>query len=79
MTRSCKTCKQKEIIELATKGLNAYEYCIQDLEKKFVKIKDICQDAVDTWNKEEFYEDDTDIFMGENNMAVKILEILQME
>ena len=77
--KRCDTCKLKEVTEMAKRGMDAYEYCINELENKFAKIKTICDDAVKIWNEELFYEDDQDVCMGENNIAVQILEILSYE
>ena len=36
----------------------------------------VCHEAIDAYDREEFYEDDCDSFMGESMMAEKILEII---
>lgn len=36
-----------------------------------------CQEAIDTYDKEEFYEDDCDKFMGESFMAQRILDLIE--
>lgn len=41
------------------------------------KIKAECQEAIDTYDKEEFYEDDCDKFMGESFMAQRILDLIE--
>lgn len=41
------------------------------------KIKKECQEAIDTYDKEQFYEDDCDIFKGEAIMANRILELIK--
>lgn len=40
------------------------------------QIKEICEQAINTYNNEQFYDDDADIFMGENIMADRILNII---
>ena len=40
------------------------------------KIKAECQEAIDTYNKEQFYEDDCDKFLGESFMAQRILDLI---
>ena len=41
------------------------------------KIKAECQEAIDTYDKEQFYEDDCDIFEGEAIMANRIMQLIQ--
>lgn len=41
------------------------------------KIKAECQEAIDTYDKEQFYEDDCDKFLGESFMAERILDLIQ--
>lgn len=41
------------------------------------KIKKECQEVIDTYDKEQFYEDDCDKFMGESFMAQRILDLIQ--
>lgn len=41
------------------------------------KIIRECQEAIDTYDKEQFYEDDCDKFMGESFMAQRILDLIQ--
>lgn len=41
------------------------------------KIIQECQEAIDTYDKEQFYEDDCDKFMGESFMAQRILDLIQ--
>ena len=41
------------------------------------KIKAECQEAIDTYDKERFYEDDCDIFKGEAIMANRIMQLVQ--
>lgn len=41
------------------------------------KIKAECQEAIDTYDKEQFYEDDCDKFLGESFMAQRILDLIQ--
>jgi hypothetical protein len=41
------------------------------------KIKAECQEAIDAYDKEQFYEDDCDKFMGESFMAQRILELIK--
>lgn len=36
-----------------------------------------CQEAMETYDKEQFYEDDCDIFEGEAIMANRIMTIIQ--
>ena len=38
--RRCDTCKLKEVIELAKKNADAYEYCLQGLEKELEPFQD---------------------------------------
>lgn len=40
MTRRCDTCKLKEVTEIAKKGIDAYEFCIQGLEKELEPFQD---------------------------------------
>ena len=40
------------------------------------QIEMVCHEAIDAYDREEFYEDDCDSFMGESMMAEKILEII---
>lgn len=40
------------------------------------KIKKECQEAIDTYDKEQFYEDDCDKFLGESFMAQRILDLI---
>ena len=47
-----------------------YEYkLIEEIRKK-------CEDAIETYARDEFYEDDCDIFLGESNMASIILDLI---
>ena len=41
------------------------------------KIKTECQEAIDTYDKEQFYEDDCDIFEGEAIMANRIMQLIK--
>ena len=41
------------------------------------QIKAECQEAIDTYDKEQFYEDDCDIFKGEAIMANRIMQLIQ--
>lgn len=41
------------------------------------KIKAECQEAIDTYDKEQFYEDDCDKFLGESFMAQRILDLIE--
>lgn len=41
------------------------------------KIKAECQEAIDTYDREQFYEDDCDIFEGEAIMANRIITMLR--
>ena len=41
------------------------------------KIIQECQEAIDTYDKEQFYEDDCDKFMGESFMAQRILDLIK--
>lgn len=41
------------------------------------KIIRECQEAIDTYDKEQFYEDDCDKFLGESFMAQRILDLIQ--
>lgn len=41
------------------------------------KIKAECQEAIDTYDKGQFYEDDCDIFKGEAIMANRIMQLIQ--
>ena len=41
------------------------------------KIKTECQEAIDTYDREQFYEDDCDEFMGESLMAQRILDLIE--
>lgn len=41
------------------------------------KIKAECEEAINTYDREEFYEDDCDKFLGESFMAEKILDLIQ--
>ena len=36
-----------------------------------------CQEAIDTYDKEQFYEDDCDKFLGESFMAQRILDLIE--
>ena len=40
-------------------------------------IKKKCEEAIKTYDNEEFYEDDCDMFLGEKSMAEDILEVLE--
>ena len=47
-------------------------------ESKLIeRIKQECQEVMDTYDKEQFYEDDCDIFEGEAIMANRIMEMIQ--
>lgn len=41
------------------------------------KIKAECQVAIDTYDKEQFCEDDCDIFKGEAIMANRIMQLIK--
>ena len=41
------------------------------------RLKAECQEAMETYDKEQFYEDDCDIFEGEAIMANRIMTIIQ--
>lgn len=41
------------------------------------KLKAECQEAIDTYDKEQFYEDDCDIFKGEAIMANRIMQLIK--
>ena len=41
------------------------------------KIKAECQEAIDTYVREQFYEDDCDKFLGESFMAQRILDLIE--
>jgi len=41
------------------------------------KIRKECKEAMETYDKEQFYEDDCDIFEGEAIMANRIMEMIQ--
>ena len=41
------------------------------------KIIRECQEAIDTYDKEQFYDDDCDIFKGEAIMANRIMQLIQ--
>lgn len=40
------------------------------------RIEKICKNAVDTYDHEEFYEDDADKFLGESMMAQTVLDVI---
>ena len=40
------------------------------------RIEKICKNAVDTYDNEEFYEDDVDKFLGESMMAQTVLDVI---
>ena len=40
------------------------------------RIEKVCQEAEQTYDNENFYEDDVDTFMGEASMARDVLEII---
>ena len=47
-------------------------------EKELIdSIKQECQEAINTYDREEFYEDDADTFMGESTMAQRILDLIK--
>ena len=41
------------------------------------KIKAECQEAIYTYDKEQFYEDDCDKFLGESFIAQRIIDLIQ--
>lgn len=41
------------------------------------KIIRECQEAIDTYGKEQFYEDDCDKFLGESFMAQRIMDLIE--
>ena len=41
------------------------------------QIKAECQEAIDAYDKEQFYEDDCDKFLGESFMAQRIIDLIQ--
>ena len=64
--------------ELQTCNVNTKdcENCEECLLQKVVKL---CMDSVKTYNNEEFYDDDRDIFIGESIMAENILELFDIK
>ena len=46
-------------------------------EELIEKLKAECQEAIDTYDKEQFYEDDCDIFEGEAIMANRIMQLIK--
>lgn len=40
------------------------------------RIEKICKNAIDTYDNEEFYEDDADKFLGESMMAQTVLDVI---
>ena len=47
----------------------SYEECLE-------QIKKVCDEAIKSYDNEEFYEDDCDKFLGESNMAQNVMEII---
>lgn len=43
------------------------------------RVIDKCKEAIKTYDNEEFYEDEADIFMGESNMASNILDMFDIQ
>ena len=41
------------------------------------KIKAECEEAINTYDREQFYEDDCDKFLGESFMAQRILDLIK--
>ena len=46
-------------------------------ESLIERIKAECQEAIDTYDKEQFYEDDCGLFEGEAIMANRIMTMIQ--
>ena len=46
-------------------------------ESLIERIKAECQEAIDTYDKEQFYEDDCGLFEGEEIMANRIMTMIQ--
>ena len=42
--KQCDTCKLKEVTEIAKKGIDAYEYCIKELEKRDAQYRSALED-----------------------------------
>ena len=40
-------------------------------------IRKECQEAIETYDQERFYEDDCDKFLGESFMAERVLNLIQ--
>lgn len=81
-TYSCKSVVEKfnAMVDFFTYARNGYfEMFAQNIkyEQQFNIIKSICQKAVNIYNNNEFYEDDSDKFLGECNIAQQILEVLK--
>lgn len=55
------------------------DYCADCTDCLLKQVVDKCKKAIKTYDNEEFYEDDADIFMGESNMASTILDIFEIQ
>ena len=57
------------------------KYCMEvPVERCLIKkIVKECEKSVNSYNNQEFFDDDADIFMGESLMAQRILYLIQAE
>lgn len=56
--------------------------CCKDIPIEKCLLKQIvqeCQEAIDRYDKNQFYDDDRDIFLGETMLASRILSKVKVE
>ena len=54
-------------------------YCEDCTDCLIKQVIEKCNEAVRTYDNEEFYEDDCDRFLGESAFAQEILELFEIE
>lgn len=65
--KRCDTCKLKEVIELAKRNADAYEFCMQELENKLEIIRRMCKEDWEDSVVLKFQKQILGVVFGENN------------
>lgn len=67
----CKNCKIDEILDLAKKNADAYEFCLQELETKLEIIRRLCKEDWEDSVVAKFQRQILEVVFGEKNEVLE--------